>query len=47
MEEEIPRLHKALIKHILKLNSSRYLSALLNQNPNLSEGGKYLEQVRD
>lgn len=46
MEKEIPRLH-ALIKHILKLKSSRSLSALLNQNPNLSEGGKYLEQVRD
>lgn len=46
MEEETPRLH-ALIKHIFKLKSSRYLSALPNQNPNLSEGGKYLEQVRD
>lgn len=46
MEEEIPRLY-ALIKHTLKLKSSKYLSALLNQNPNLSEGGKYLEKVRD
>lgn len=34
-------------KQIPKLKSSRFLSALFNQDPNLSEGGNYLEQVRD